>query len=71
MSGWIFISMIPAAALLMLHFGIGPFSHAKWKPMHLRWRASNLFMQKTLIMMATLILIIGVTHLLGIWSFEQ
>lgn len=71
MSGWIFISMIPAAALLMLHFGIGPFAHAKWKATHLRWRASNAVMQKMLIVLATLVLMIGVTHLLGIWSFEQ
>ena len=68
MSGWMFMSMLPAAALLMLHLGVGPFGHAKWNHLHTRWRAANVVLQTVLVALAAVVLIAGITHLLGVWK---
>lgn len=66
---WILAAMVPAVTVLMLHLGVGPFGHPSLLPLHAKWRRTPMFWQILLVFLAVLTLIIGATHLLGLWTF--
>lgn len=67
---WIIAAMAPAAALLMLHFGVGPFGHPSRLHWHQSWRNQLPYgWQILLVFLAVLTLTLGTSHLLGLWTY--
>ncbi|WP_430461424.1 hypothetical protein ACQUQU_01200 [Thalassolituus sp. LLYu03] len=71
MNPWVIAAMIPAMVILMVHFAIGPFGHPSRLHWHLKWKARPASLRQPLILLATLVLLAGATHVTGFWLWPS
>lgn len=64
---WVIAAMIPAMVILMIHFAIGPFGHPTRLHWHLRWQQQPQALKIPLLLLATLTLLAGASHVTGLW----
>lgn len=65
-SGLILLAMIPAMALTLIHFGLGPFSHPKLFYVHQRYQKISGKIKLSIQSVCGLVFLAGILILLGV-----
>lgn len=65
------IALVVAATLLMLQLAVGPFGHMKFLHLHQAYIKQPKALRYPITMVAVIVIVLAVTHLLGIWGFQR
>jgi len=65
------IALVISAALLMLQLAVGPFGHMKFLHLHQSYIKQPKALRYPLTTIAITIIVLAVSHLLGIWGFQR
>lgn len=70
MEGFLYLALVCAGAFLMLDSGVGPFAHFRFISLTEHYRTININRRRAMVITAWLIVIIGLTHVIGIWTLD-
>ena len=65
------IALVISATLLMLQLAVGPFGHMKFLHLHQAYIKQPKVLRYPLTALAIIVVVLAVSHLLGLWGFER